>query len=115
MKPKILFLALCFVGAILPYWEFVPWVLQHGLNLRLLIQELFASRISAFFGLDVIISAVALLAFIRIESRRQGIKMWWLPYVAVLSVGVSLGLPLFLYMRELRIEQSGSMRSSAGL
>lgn len=115
MKPKILFLALCFVGAILPYWEFVPWVLQHGLNLRLLIQELFASRISAFFGLDVIISAVALLVFIGIESRRQGIKMWWLPYVAVLSVGVSLGLPLFLYMRELRIEQSGSMRSSAGL
>jgi hypothetical protein len=108
MKPKILFLALCFVGAILPYWEFIPWVLQHGLNLRLLVQELFANRISAFFGLDVIISAVVLLVFVRIESRRQAIKMWWLPYVAVLSVGVSLGLPLFLYMRELQLEQSGA-------
>jgi len=104
MKPKTLYLALCLTGLLLPYSQFVPWVLQHGLNPALLVRELFANRISAFFGMDVIVSAVALLAFTRIESRRVGIRRRWLVVVAVLTVGVSLALPLFLYLRELEME-----------
>ena len=104
MKPKTLYLVLCLVGLLLPYSQFVPWVLQHGLNLALFARELFANRISAFFGMDVIVSAVALLAFTRIESGRVGIRRRWLVVVAVLTVGVSLALPLFLYLRELEME-----------
>jgi hypothetical protein len=81
MKPKTIYLALCFFGAVLPYWQFVPWVAEHGLNLRLMLGELFANRISAFFGLDVIVSAVVLLVFVRVESRRprsatDGLRCW---------------------------------------
>ena len=60
MRPKTLYLVLCFAGAVLPYAEFVPWLDQQGLNLALFVRELFANRIGAFFGLDVIFSAVAL-------------------------------------------------------
>ena len=35
------------------------------------------------------------------EGRRLGMKHLWLPVAANLTVGVSLGLPLFLYMREM--------------
>ena len=105
MKPKTLYLVLCFAGVLLPYWQFVPWVFQHGLNLALFARELFANRIGAFFGMDVIVSAVALLAFTRIESARLGVRRRWLVLVAVLTVGVSLGLPLFLYLRELELER----------
>jgi hypothetical protein len=104
MKPKTLYLALCLAGVLLPYWQFLPWALQHGLNLPLFARELFANRIGAFFGMDVIVSAIALLAFTRIESTRLGIRKRWLVLVAVLTVGVSLGLPLFLYLRELELE-----------
>jgi hypothetical protein len=38
MKPKMIYLLLCFVGAILPYWQFVPWVVQNGLSLPLLLR-----------------------------------------------------------------------------
>src|SRR6266581_2026985 len=106
MKPKTVYLALCILGLVLPYAEFVPWVLQHGLNLRLFVQELFANRIGAFFGMDVIVSAIALLVFTRFESNRLGIGKRWLVVLAVLTVGVSLGLPLFLYLRELELERS---------
>jgi hypothetical protein len=105
MKPKTLYLALCLAGVALPYWQFLPWVLQHGLNLPLFARELFASRIGAFFGMDVIVSAAVLLVFTRIESTRVGSRGRWLVVVAVLTVGVSLGLPLFLYLRELALEQ----------
>ena len=105
MKPKTLYLVLCLAGVALPYWQFLPWALQHGLNLPLFARELFANRIGAFFGMDVIVSAVALLVFTRVESARLGIRRRWLVVVAVLTVGVSLGLPLFLYLRELALEQ----------
>jgi hypothetical protein len=110
MKPKMMYLVLCFFGAVLPYWQFVPWVVAHGLNLRLLLQELFANRISAFFGMDVMVSAVVLLVFTRVESRRAEVGRRWLPVVATLAVGVSLGLPLFLYMREQKLEHAGVVR-----
>jgi Terpene cyclase DEP1 len=100
MKPKTLYLALCILGVAVPYWAFVPWVLQHGLNLPLFLHELFANRIGAFFGMDVLVSAVALLVFTRIESSRAGVRHRWLVLVAVLTVGVSLALPLFLFLRE---------------
>jgi Terpene cyclase DEP1 len=35
MKPKTIYLVLCFAGVVLPYWQFVPWVMQHGMNLSL--------------------------------------------------------------------------------
>jgi hypothetical protein len=94
------------VGAILPYWKFIPWVIEHGLNLSLLCQELFATRIGAFFGLDVIVSAIVLFVFIVTERRRLVIAHSWLPIVATLLVGVSLGLPLFLYLRQLQLDAS---------
>jgi hypothetical protein len=105
MKPKTIYLALCFIGTLLPYWQFIPWVVQHGLNLSLFARELFANRIGAFFGMDVLVSAVAMVAFMRVESARLSIHRRWLPVLALLTVGVSLGLPLFLYLRESRLEE----------
>ena len=105
MKPKTIYLVLCILGLVVPYAEFVPWVLQHGLNLPLFVRELFANRIGAFFGMDVLVSAVALISFSRIEGARLGIRNRWLVLVAILTVGVSLALPLFLYLREVEMER----------
>lgn len=105
MKPKTLYLSLCILGLVVPYSAFVPWVLQHGLNLPLFARDLFANRIGAFFGMDVLISAVALLTFTRLEGVRLAVRNRWVVLVAVLTVGVSLALPLFLYLRERELEQ----------
>ncbi len=107
MKPKAVYLFLCVVGTILPYSQFVPWLAENGFHLRFFVQQLFANRIGAFFGLDVILSAVVLLRFIRLERKRLPVPHPWLPVVAVLTVGVSFGLPLFLYLREVALEQQG--------
>jgi len=107
MKPKTLYLLLCVAGLALPYWQFVPWVAENGLNLRLMLQQLFANRISGFFGMDVLVSALVLIIFMGAESARVKLRRGrWLPALALLSVGVSLALPLYLYLRELSLEQS---------
>jgi hypothetical protein len=100
MRGLYLFLAL--IGAILPYSQFLPWLITHGLNLPLLFSELFSTRLGAFFGCDVLISAVVLIGFIRREGAKQGIQFLWVPIAATCLIGVSCGLPLFLFMRERR-------------
>jgi hypothetical protein len=74
MKAKLICLLLCILGAAVPYSQFVPWLVEHGLNARLFWQQLFATRISTFFALDVIVSAVVLLRFVRVESSRLRIR-----------------------------------------
>jgi hypothetical protein len=104
MRLRHVYLLLCLAGIALPFWKMVPWLLDHGLNLSLLCHELFATRIGAFFGLDVVVSAIVLFVFIYSEGRRLSLSLLWLPILATLLVGVSLGFPLFLYLRQCALD-----------
>jgi hypothetical protein len=94
-----LYLSFAVVGAVLPYSQFVPWLAEHGLNLPLMLSELFSTRMGAFFGLDVLLSAIVLIVFIRREGARVKLATRWLAIAATCLIGVSCGLPLFLYLR----------------
>jgi hypothetical protein len=113
MKLKTIYLALCFIGAVLPYWQFVPWVMKNGLHLSLFFQQLFANRIGGFFGMDVFVSAIVLIVFFRAEGSRLGMRGLWVPLLALLTVGVSLSLPLFLYCREVALERNAEGTTTA--
>jgi hypothetical protein len=107
MKLRHLYLVFALVGLVLPYSQFVPWLAEHhALNISIFLRDLFANRISAFFAIDVIVSAVVLLIFIKAEGRKAGVTLLWLPIVGTLLVGVSFGLPLFLYFRQLQIDRA---------
>jgi hypothetical protein len=94
----MLFLA----GTIIPYYELVYFVLENGFQFSILFEQLFATRISRFFAYDVIISAIVLVIFIL--KGMNYVRFWWLALVATLFIGVSSGLPLFLYLREISKE-----------
>src|SRR5882762_6150382 len=95
-----LYLVAAVLGAILPLSQLVPFVAAHGCDIPLLFRQLFQNHISAFFGLDVIVSSFALWLFVFSEGRRRGMKRLWVYVVCNLAVGVSLALPLFLFFRE---------------
>jgi hypothetical protein len=57
-ESETVYLLFCIVGVVLPYSQFVPWVLENGLNMKFFVQQLFANRIGGFFGTDVLVSAV---------------------------------------------------------
>ena len=102
MRLKTAYLILCVLGVLLPYWQVAPWLSEHGLDLPLFFRQLFENRVGAFFGMDVFVSAAALLVFAWGEGRRGGARALWPVLLAVAAVGVSLGLPLLLYLRERR-------------
>ena len=101
---KYLYLFLCILGTVLPYSQFIPFIIEHGANFHIFFQRLFANLISGFFGLDVIVSALVIIAFILSEGKRKKMHHLWLPFISIFIVGASLGLPLFLYMREICLE-----------
>jgi hypothetical protein len=72
-----LYLLAVVLGLVLPYLYFIPFVVENGLDISLLISQLFASRISAFFGMDIIVSTLALWFFVFSEGRRLGMKRLW--------------------------------------
>lgn len=103
MKSPALFwsyVGLAVLGTVLPYSQFLPWLMDRGLNLEAFFEELFSTRIGGFFGWDVIISALVLVLFVVVQGRRDRVPRLWIPIAAGLLVGVSCGLPLFLALRE---------------
>jgi lysylphosphatidylglycerol synthetase-like protein (DUF2156 family) len=103
-----LYLALAVLGAALPLSQLFPFLAAHGLDVPLLHRQLFSNHVSAFFGLDVIVSAFALFLFVGVEGRRQRMKNLWVYVLCTLLVGVSLGLPLFLFFRERKLASTVS-------
>ena len=108
MRLRHVYLIFCVLGFALPYSQFVPWLLEHGLDSSLFTRDLFANRIGAFFGMDMVVSAIVLCVFAVREGRRLGMRGLWLPVVAVFAVGVSLGLPLFLYLRQAHLDRNAA-------
>ncbi len=108
MRLRYIYLLLCLPGAVLPYSQLIPWLALNGFDLKLFFAELFSTRIGGFFGWDVIVSSFVLFIFIAVEGKRLAIPRLWAPVVATLAVGVSLGFPLFLFMRQLKLDHEAT-------
>ncbi len=98
MKWTHVYLLLFLIGTVVPYWEFGGFIAAHGFDVSLMVEGMFASRMSRFFVYDVAISAVVLCVYVL--RCKNDTRYYALPILATLTIGVSAGLPLFLYLRE---------------
>jgi hypothetical protein len=56
--------------------------------------------------MDVIVSSIVLIWFIEGEGKRLRVRALWLPTVGTLIVGVSFGLPFFLFLRQMTLDRT---------
>lgn len=91
---------------VLPYSQFIPWILENGLSLEGMVVQIANDRLSAFAWLDGIVTAIVLIGYILWDSRKHQIKYAWLPILSSFTIGVSLGLPLYLLLKELKEDSS---------
>ena len=99
--------AMCVVG-ILPWWPFFHWLQDNPFHILLFIHDAMENGVSAAGWLDLVITFFVLVAFIVVEGRRLAMNRLWLPILGSLLVGLSFGLPLFLWMREGYLNQNKS-------
>jgi hypothetical protein len=110
MSRKHVYLALCAPGVALPYYFMAKFLAGPGAaGPGDLAGRMFSDPWVAFLMMDLLVTAMVFLAFMFMEGRRLGMRRLWVPAMAVAMVGVSLGFPLFLYMRELHSERRGEV------
>ena len=95
-----LYLLAAILGAVLPLSQFVQFLAANGFDMPLFFKQLFQNNVSAFFGMDVIVSSLVLWLLVFSEGRRRAMRNLWFYVACNLAVGVSLALPLFLFFRE---------------
>ena len=94
------YLLLTVLGIVIPFGAFVPWLLNNGIDFTALYQAAMVNPISIFAWLDVLVAALVLLTFIIVDGKRNNVRYAWLAVIGTISVGVSCGLPLYLYLKE---------------
>lgn len=92
---KNVYLVLAIVGAVVPYFFFVQFFADSGINLPAFISALFANSAAAGFTADLLITS--LVFWIYMFSRSEGPAPWL--FIALnLSIGLSCALPAYLYV-----------------
>ena len=92
------YLGLLVLGVALPYAQATPWLAEHGPDARRFLRSTFATRISSFFAWDVLVSSGSLLALAAADDELPT-RSRALVACGALG-GSSVGLPLYLWLRE---------------
>lgn len=97
---RLLYLALAVIGAILPMRYFLAWFGANGFDLSGMVTAWHANDATSGLVWDLTIAAVALTVWIVAEVwTRRAPRIALLSVAATFGIGVSCGLPLFLFFR----------------
>ncbi len=113
MKLRYLYLVLALIGLVLPYSQYLPYVATYGFQASDLWTMLWVNPITSFYGFDLLGAAVCALLFMVIEGRRIQLPYWWLGILCTCGIGMAVGLPLFLYLRDRHLEVSNRLALSS--
>lgn len=106
MKQSTFYLALIVPGVLIPFAFIIGFFRLPEPTISLFFTSIFANHVSSAVAGDLLISGFAFFTFLFFEGRRLNMKNLWFFVPATLFVGLSFGLPLFLFFRARRIEQS---------
>ena len=95
---KNIYLGLAVLGLILPYSQFVPFLLENGLNIGLIINDIVSSRIAAFGWMDVVVTAI--IVVVMVFEEKENLPNWWIIVAFTFLVGPSFSLPLYLFLKK---------------
>lgn len=97
MRP--IFLLLAAWGAVHPMYYFVQWFQENGWDIMAMVEAWHANTATTGLVWDLTIAAVALTLWILSEVPRSRNYLSLLAIPATFCIGVSCGLPLYLYFR----------------
>ena len=96
---RMIYLALAIWGTIHPMSWFIAWFNENGYSLALMVEAWHANAASSGLVWDLTIAAVALTVWVIHECVS---RKFWLGLIAIpatFCIGVSCGLPLYLFLR----------------
>jgi len=94
-----LFLALAVWGTVHPMWYFISWFQENTWSIMAMVDAWHANDASSGLVWDLTIAAVALTIWVIWESVTTRRWAGLLAVPATFCIGVSCGLPLYLFLR----------------
>ena len=102
-----IFAALAVLGTVHPMYWFMSYMAAHDWSLAALIDAWYVNDSTTGLTWDLTIAAVALTVWVLIEAVQ---RRHWLGLIAIpatFCIGVSCGLPLYIFLRMSRDAQRG--------
>lgn len=96
---RLLWLALAIWGAVHPMYYFVAYMRQTGTGLPGLIDAWYVNASTTGLTWDLTISAIVLTVWVLAEAFSRRAWVYLLAIPATFFIGVSFGLPLYLFLR----------------
>ncbi|MFG5383982.1 DUF2834 domain-containing protein [Yoonia sp. R2-816] len=96
---RAVFLLLAIWGTIHPMYYFISWFQENGWNLMAMVDAWHANAATSGLVWDLTIAAVALTLWIITEAFKNKNYLSLIAIPATFCIGVSCGLPLYLYLR----------------
>ncbi len=103
---KKLYLIAMIIGAAIPLYLFAQHFSAHGFGLPAFVAAAFPNPAASGLVADLLLSAALGLIVFGREARELGVKRFWLVVLGTCLIGFSFGLPLYLYLREARMEKA---------
>ena len=104
MNRKTIYLIFAILGTVLPYAGFLSFIGNNGFDLAAFGQGAVTNGAAAGFTVDLFLSSFAFWVFMFADASKRGIKNLWIYIACNLLVGLSLALPLYMYVREGKVE-----------
>ena len=96
---RLTYLALAVWGAIHPMFYFIRWFGDNGFDLAAMGRAWNVNDAASGLVWDLTIAAIALTIWIIAESLRRRDWLGFIAIPATFCIGVSCGLPLYLFLR----------------
>ncbi len=104
---KWIYLLLAILGAVLPTLANIEFIRSYGpsFDIQLFIDLANDNPASQSLSRDLFIGSTAVFVWIISESNRLHMKNLWIVILTTFTIAFAFSAPLFLYLRELRIEE----------
>ena len=104
---KWIYLVLAILGAVLPTLANIEFIRTYGssFDLRLFIDLANINPAAQSLSRDLLVGSSAIFVWIITESKRLEMKNLWVVVLSTFAIAFAFSAPLFLLLRELRIEE----------
>lgn len=101
--PRYVYLILAIVGTIVPWFFFGRYAIEVG-GLGAMLADWTANDAVRGITADISIAIIAFWVWMTADALKHKVRHWWVVFPANLLVGLSLALPLYLWMRAGAVE-----------
>jgi hypothetical protein len=104
-------------GAVIPWYFNIVWMRESGslLTPSALVAGGFVTPLTSSLTTDFFIGTTPVLVWMVVEARRLGMRHSWAYVLGTFAVAFAFTCPLFLMMRELKINADRARRESSAM